>query len=184
MDYAGPIEGHMLLVIADAHSKWLEAHVTTSSTAKVTIENLRVTFVQLGISQTVVTDNGPCFSSEEFKEFLKKNGIRHITSSLYHSVSNGLAEQAVQSLKQAIKKQRTGRDKVSLILMAYRSTPQTTTGCSPAELMFGRLMNTRFDLLKPNVENRVCINQEKQKQWYDQRAQDKVFEVSDLVYAK
>ena len=68
--------------------------------------------------------------------------------------------------------------------MAYRSTPQTTTGCFPAELMFGRLMNTRFNLLKPNVENRVCISQEKQKQWYDWRAQDKVFEVSDLVYAK
>ena len=95
MDYAGPIEGHTLLVIADAHSKWLEAYVTTSSTAKVTIENLRVTFVQLGIPQTVVTDNGPCFSSEEFKEFLKKNGIRHITCSLYHSASNGLAERAV-----------------------------------------------------------------------------------------
>ena len=45
-------------------------------------------------------------------------------------------------------------------------------------------MNTRFDLLKPNVENRICISQEEQKQWYDRRAQDKVFEVSDLVYAK
>ena len=63
------------------------------------LKTLGLRFFNWVYRKTVVTDNGPCFSSEEFKEFLKKNGIRHITSSLYHSVSNGLAERAVQLLK-------------------------------------------------------------------------------------
>ena len=27
IDYAGPINGHMLLVLVDAHTKWVEVHV-------------------------------------------------------------------------------------------------------------------------------------------------------------
>ena len=38
IDYAGPFMGQMLLVIIDAHSKWLEVYITNSSTTAVTIE--------------------------------------------------------------------------------------------------------------------------------------------------
>jgi len=30
MDYAGPVEGKMVLVMVDAHSKWIEAVHTTN----------------------------------------------------------------------------------------------------------------------------------------------------------
>ena len=32
LDYAGPYMGHMFLVIVDAHSKWLDAHILSSIT--------------------------------------------------------------------------------------------------------------------------------------------------------
>lgn len=40
IDYAGPINGQMVLVIVDAHSKWIEAIPTNGSTSRVVMEKL------------------------------------------------------------------------------------------------------------------------------------------------
>ncbi|PIK48903.1 hypothetical protein BSL78_14238 [Apostichopus japonicus] len=95
IDFAGPFMGHMLLVIVDAYSKWIEVHVLNNSTTKSTIQNLRKTFSQLGVPEMIVSDNGSCFTSSEFKTFCEMNGIRHVTTAPYHPASNGLAERAV-----------------------------------------------------------------------------------------
>ena len=89
LDYAGPFMGKMFLVIIDAHSKWMDVHVTSSATAMATIEKLRVTFATRGIPVTVVTDNGTNFTSREFENFMKSNGIAHVKTAPYHPASNG-----------------------------------------------------------------------------------------------
>ena len=98
LDFAGPYLGHMYLVVVDAHSKWMDVILMTSISSAKTIEKLRIVFATQGIPQKVVTDNGTSFTSHEFKEFMSKNGIIHITSAPYHPSTNGLAERAVQSL--------------------------------------------------------------------------------------
>jgi len=92
----------MILVLIDAHSKWIEAMVTPTSTSTVVIEELRDKFSQFGIPETIVTDNGSCFTSAEFELFLEKNGVKHLTTAPYHPASNGLAERAVQIVKKGI----------------------------------------------------------------------------------
>ena len=57
IDYAGPLEGKMFLLIVDAHSRWLEIHSTNSSTSTATIELMRKTFAGLGLPEVVVSDN-------------------------------------------------------------------------------------------------------------------------------
>ena len=42
-----------------------------------------------------MTDNGTAFTSTEFAQFAKQNGIQHVSTSPYHPALNGLAEQAV-----------------------------------------------------------------------------------------
>ena len=89
------ILGSLYLITVDAHSKWLDVQVMSSITTAKTIEKLRMLFVNHGLSNKIVTDIGPSFTSEEFKVFMEKNEINHITSAPYHPSSNGLAERAV-----------------------------------------------------------------------------------------
>ena len=172
LDFAGPFLGQMFLILIDAHSKWIEVHPMTTITSMATIQKLRVTFAQLGVPETMVTDNGPSFVSEEFKLFLKKNGIAHVTSAPYHPSSNGLAERAVQIFKQGLKKLKEGTlaEKIARFLFQYRITPQSTTGVSPAELLMGRRLRSRLDLIRPNSAALVEAKQQHQKEAHDRTA--------------
>ena len=92
LDFAGPLFGKMYLVLIDAHSKWIEIFPTNSCTTATVIDHLHTVFSQFGIPETILSDNGSCFVSEEFASFLVGNGIKHITSAPYHPASNGLAK--------------------------------------------------------------------------------------------
>ena len=109
------------------------------------------------------SDNGSCFPSGEFKEFLKLNGIAHLLTTPYHHQLNGLAERMVQALKSGMKKLSEGAVDLNLarFLFNYRITPHSTTGMSSSELMFGRQLNTRFDLLLPKLDSKVVKKQQK-----------------------
>ena len=61
LDYAGPIEGHYLLIMIDTNSKWIEALPTQSTSSHATIELLRSIFAQFGLPETIVSDNGSFF---------------------------------------------------------------------------------------------------------------------------
>ncbi|XP_041379597.1 uncharacterized protein K02A2.6-like [Gigantopelta aegis] len=136
IDHAGPFQGKIFLVVIDAHSKWLEVVVVPSTSSINTIRVLRTMFATHGLPEVVVTDNGTAFTSGEFQEFLKKNGIQHLRSAPYHPSSNGLAERGVQILKEGLKKITNGdiETRLARLLYHYRITPHSTTGVSPAEL--------------------------------------------------
>ena len=55
----------MILILIDAHSKWIEAICTPNATSTAMIEELRTLFAQFGIPEVVITDNGTCFASAE-----------------------------------------------------------------------------------------------------------------------
>ena len=93
----------------------------------------------------------------------------HITSAPYHPASNGLAERAVRIVKEGLRKMKTGTisDKIARLLFQYRMTPQSVTKLSPAELLLGRCLRGRLNLLHPNLADRVEKAAEKQKEYHD-----------------
>ena len=65
----------MFMVLVDSHSKWLKAEIMPHVTSETTIEKLRNIFAWFGIPERLISDNGPQFSSSEFAEFSKRDGI-------------------------------------------------------------------------------------------------------------
>ena len=175
--------GKMFLVVVDAHSKWLEVKTVPAATSKATIVCLQSIFATHGLPEKVVTDNGSVFTSEEF---LEANGIAHSTSSPYHSASNGLAERAVQSFKQSMRKFTSGsiESKLSRFLFTYLLTPHATTSQSPAELLLKRCPRSRLDILVPSVEQVVERRQDNQKKSHDIHSATREFAIGDSVFIK
>ena len=77
--------------------------MTSSKTNNVTLELMRKSFITLGLPEVIVSDNATNFTSEEFVTFIRKNAIRHVNSP---PSFNGLAERAVQMLKEGLRSWR------------------------------------------------------------------------------
>ena len=186
LDFAGPFLNYMFLVIIDAHTKWLEAIPLSGATSRLTIQQLQTIFAHFGLPDTVVTDNGTCFVSSEFEQFISENSIHHWKIAPYHPASKGLAERALQILKQGLKKIKNGsmEEILARLLFNYRITPQSTTGASPAQLLFGRNLKSHLDSLKPDISCRVEHKQQMQKSAHDRHAKSRYFVEGDEVYAR
>lgn len=186
LDYLGPFQGKMILVIVDAHSKWLDAHVTSTSTSSTTIEKLRQVFATHGLPRMIVSDNGTCFTSAEFKKFVNENGIKHVFTAPYHPSSNGLAERAVRTVKHGLKRLTEGslETRLSRLLLSYRTTPHATTGLTPSEMLMNRRLRTRITQLVPDTQESVIMKQAAMKDKHDKHSRERQFSVDDKVYVR
>lgn len=70
------------------------------------------------------------------------------------------------------------------MLFSYRTTPHSTTGVTPTELMFGRTLQTRFHKIYPNRAQVVEEKQMRQKEAHDKRCKERQFQLSDPVYVR
>ena len=182
VDYAGPFMNSMFLIVVDAHSKWLEVFQTSHSTSEATIRCLNSVFAKYGLPEHLVSDNGTCFTSAEFKYYLDRYGIRHTTTAPGHPATNGLAERYVGYFKQQMKKlgnlNLSIEEKIHKILFSYRTTPHPATGETPAKLLMGRELRTRFSNLKPSLQTTKDV------EFYDKNANaTPSYKLNDAVFA-
>ena len=179
IDHAINFMGSNWLVVVDAFSKYPCIHPTSSTSSKTTIELLEQDMAHFGYPQAIVSDNGPAFSSQEFKEWCRSHGITHLTGAPYHPATNGAAERMVQTFKKALKKSSLPpRRAIHEFLMQYRRTP-TMNGYSPSEMLNNRQIRTLVDALTPSP---ALIMQ--QKQTSPPREIRPRFPVGSPVYAR
>lgn len=140
--------------------------------------------------------------------------IRPIRTTPYHPQTDGLVERFNQTLKSMLRKSavREGKDWDTLLpylLFAYREVPQSSTGFSPFELLYGHTVRGPLDVLneswqssqtseesvvshilaiRDKLEAMKCMAdtnllkaQQQQKVWYDQTARQREFTTGDLV---
>lgn len=133
------------LLIIDYFSRYIEVAELKSTSAEVTIRAVKEVFARHGTAETVVSDNGPQFSSELFQQFAKEYKFTHSTSSPRYPQANGEAERAVRTVKNLWKRDND----YCRALLAYRATP-LEHGFSPAQLLMGR--NLRTSLPQPTAK--------------------------------
>lgn len=153
IDFLGPLpSGDYLLVIIDYFSRYKEVEVMRKITAGETVDRLEKIFVRLGYPRTITLDNGRQFVSGEFEKYCNNRGIVLNKTTPYWPQENGLVERQNRSLIKRLKisqalKQDWKQDLMTYLSMYY-STPHSTTGNTPSELMFGRNIRTKLPRLQ------------------------------------
>jgi transposase InsO family protein len=152
-------EGKTFLLIVDNFSKWIDVSLLERTDAKTVNRQFMIFFSNFGLCKLLVTDNGPPFCSREFTSCMQKEGINIKHSPEYHPEANGLAERAVQTVKQSLKKYLYSRvektdlcDDILTFVSTYRRTPSSVTGKSPAEIMFSFIPNNILGLMNDRSE--------------------------------
>ncbi|XP_055306725.1 uncharacterized protein K02A2.6-like [Sitodiplosis mosellana] len=160
IDFAGPVRGYYLFLAIDSYSNIL------------------------------VQDNGRQFTSAEFKHFLEMNGIVYIYTAPGHPSTNGQAENFVKTLKKSliatIEESKIGDFDTILdrFLFDYRITKHCTTNETPAKLLLGKELKSRFSLLKPPVVTDV-IKEKQQTAIKNYKGNRNVnFSVGQKVYVR
>ena len=136
---------HEYLIIADYYSKPpIIREMNGPTTSNRAISTMEQIFSEHGIPSRVVSDNGPQYSCEAFKEFAQQWQFDHITSSPKFPKSNSFIERQIQTIKRAqIKAKQTGGDP-NLAMLYLRTTSINHNLPSPSELLNNRILRSNL----------------------------------------
>ena len=137
------------LLIVDYTSRFPIVRKLKSMSAQHITEHFKSIFSEYGWPDTLVSDNGPCYTAEAFSNLMKEYAVNHITSSLHYPQSNRLAEKFIQIVKNLFYKVKDEGADIDKYLMIYCNTPLASTCKSPMQMLQQR--STRSQLLMSNV---------------------------------
>ena len=184
--------GKDYLVTTDRYSNFFEVDRLYSKSSSEVITNMKAHIARYGIPNKLMSDNGPNFTSREFKLF-SDYSIEHITSSPTYAQSNGKAENSVKTDKKIMQKALDAHADPYLALLDFRNTPTEGYTTSAAQQMLNRRKRTLLPisnrLIKPEISTAVYksqkANQAKQAFYYDKTAKDlKPISDGDVVRVK
>lgn len=158
----------------------LELERLRSTTSTAVIRKLKAIFARHGVPEKIISDNGPQYSSHDFKDFAVQWDFAHMTSSPHYPQSNGLAEKTVQTAKTILSKAHAEKKDPYLSLLEHRNTPVDGFK-SPSQLLMSRrlrsILPTSGKQLQPQAADQKLVitkrkqKQTKQKQYYDRSVQ-------------
>ena len=113
-------EGDSYLLIVDYTSHFPIIRKLSSMTRKAIANHMQSIFSEYGWPNTLITDNGPCYTSKEFQILMQSMSVNHLTSSPHYPQSNGLAEKYVGIIKTLFHKAKEEGQSPYTALMVYR----------------------------------------------------------------
>ena len=180
--YAPLPDGNCVLGIIDETARWPEVAVLRSMTSTNVIKCLNRVFSSWGYPKMVVSDNGPQFTSDSFKSFLRDIGVQPRMVTTYWPRANGEIEQFFRNIGKVIRGcilQRTNyKEGIQTFLRSYRTTPHSSPGVAPVKLMLGYEPRTKL----PVIEKIVTSKHIKQAQGRDQQVKLNMKKIYDKLH--
>jgi transposase InsO family protein len=169
LDIVGPLRkapgGYThLLVAIDKFSNWVEVRPITNLRAEQGVTFFTDIIYRFVLPNSIITDNGPHFSSRKFLEFCDKFHIRVDWAAVVHPQTNGQVERANDMILQGLKPRifdrlnKSGRkwlQELPAVVWSLRTTPSRAKGFSPFFLVYGAeaVLPTDLEYGSPRVRN-------------------------------
>lgn len=194
IDWALPPNSRPILIVVDASTNFLDAVPCSDRTTQCVKRCLARLFGLFGLPRTVVSDNAPEFVN--LAEWLSSMGVKLVHSPPYHPASNGPAERAVRTVKEALKcyDSKMGDQYIYLqkVLLNHRACSGKT---SPAEALIGykprTTVNAKFSLgsemvfknqhLKTNTPVKYIVQSGNNTAWVSDTKKTWLASLSQLV---
>lgn len=195
-DFYGPVPtGEHILVVVDEHSRYPEVDIIKSTSSVSVIPKLDRMIATHGVPRVIKTDNGPPFNGADFRNYSKEKGFTHRKITPYWPKANAEAERFMRTMGKAIRTAhadgKNWRPALNQFLLNYRATAHSTTGVSPAELLFGRTIRTKLPEPIAHTQNtkaskRDAEAKKKMKNYSDKKtgARQSSIKEGDLVLLK
>ena len=159
VDLVGPIsavsekENWYILTVVDFATRYPEAVALPKTETEGVAEALLEVFSRVGFPKEMLSDRGTQFTSDMMKEVSRLVSTKQLFTTPYNPCYNGLCERINGVLKSMLEKMCQERPKdwdryLPAILFAYREVPQSSTGFSPFELLYGRTVRGPMQILK------------------------------------
>lgn len=115
---------------------------TRSTGANEVVDKLRKQAAVFGNPRRIVSDRGPCFRSNVFKEYCEAEGVEHQLTTVGVPRANGQVERVNRTVIPLLTKLAAGKPEqwyrhVETAQRAINSTLHRSVGVSPFEVMFG-----------------------------------------------
>lgn len=135
-------DGKNYLIVADCFSKYpIVEELGQDCSSKMVARLTSKMFSLFGVPHTIISDNGPQYQGSAYRTMVEAYGINHITSSPWHPKSHGFIERMIRSVENLLRKSPEDTDKA---LLNFRTTPPGPQMPSPAELLFGRKVQSNL----------------------------------------
>ena len=140
------------LVVTDYFTKYVEIYAIPNQEASTIASVLmREFFSWYGVPNFLHSDQGTQFESKLFAEICTLLGITKTRMTPFRPQSDGQSEQNIKTLSCMIamvtKDQHDWDEHLPFLSMAYRATPQESTGLTPNFLMYGRELSMLVDVM-------------------------------------
>ena len=166
------------MLVVDYYSKYPLMRKLKDFSSQEKINLTKQIFGEQGIPETLISDNGPHYSSTLFKQFSREWGSEHYTSSPGYPQSNDLPECCVQVIKSAMQKATSSNCDLDMVLL-LRSTPIDHVIPSPRELLYNRKLVGNLPVKCPNntsqkekIATRLYRRQSYQKSQHDRHIRE------------